>query len=90
MSAFLVTYDLVGTDATSANYKNLIAEIQRTAWGHVQDSVWIVVTDESAKQVFDRLWRHMHPRDRLFVLLSGRQAAWENAICADSWLHTNL
>ena len=90
MSAFLVTYDLVGTDAVSANYKHLIDEIKRTAWAHVQESVLIVVSNESAKELFDRLWSHMHHRDRLLVLRSGRESAWDNAMCDDGWLKANL
>jgi CRISPR/Cas system-associated endoribonuclease Cas2 len=90
MAAFLVTYDLVGTDATSENYAKLIAEIKTTTWAHVQDSVWIVLTTESAQQIFSRLWHHMHSTDRLFVLRSGREAWWGNTMCSSDWLQANL
>jgi hypothetical protein len=52
MPSLLITYDLVGTDATSENYKLLIEQIKALGrWGHLQDSVWIVKTEATAKSV---------------------------------------
>lgn len=52
MTAFLVSYDLVGTGVTSQNYADLIAEIKAFSnWGKSQDSVWAVTADGTPRSV---------------------------------------
>jgi hypothetical protein len=68
MERYLVTYDLVGTDANSRGYEDLIAAIK--AYAHVvkvQYSVWLLKSNWSAEEVFKDLRHHMHPKDRLYV-----------------------
>lgn len=68
MAKYLVTYDLVGTDANSENYKRLIAAIYAyTNVVKVQYSVWLLKSNGSAEAVFNDLWRYMHSSDRLYV-----------------------
>ena len=91
MPTYLVTYDLVGTDVNSANYKNLREAIE--AYGYyaeVQKSVWFIRAQATAKQVFDDLWQHMHSADRLLVIRIQREAAWEDVMGCDDWLRENL
>ena len=92
MKTLLITYDLVGTDATSANYQNLIAAIKGIGgWAKVQDSVWSVVTDQTPDQVFKQLTQHMHESDRLFVIRTRREASWRGSgQQVDDWLQANL
>jgi hypothetical protein len=91
MGSLLVTYDLVGTDDSSDNYEKLIAQIKRyPKWARVELSTWIVKTEDQSKDVRDKLWTHMHPKDRLFVAKLTGQAAWHNAKCKDQWLKDNL
>jgi hypothetical protein len=81
MSALLVTYDLVGSDATSENYKKLIQAIKGYGdWCRVQESVWIIATTDNSASVKDALKQHLHTTDRLFVgRLNG--CAWKNPRC---------
>lgn len=82
MAGLRATYDLVGTDASSENYKNLISAIKEYAdWGRVQDSVWIISTSDSPKTVRDALKQHMHKDDRIFVATLEGTAAWSNSRC---------
>jgi hypothetical protein len=78
--AFTHGYDFfhpgVGTDVSSENYKNLIAEIENYTSAPVQKSAWIVVTSDTSKTVPDRLKSHMHAEDRLFVMQTVRAASW--------------
>lgn len=91
MKAILVTYDLVGTDETSKDYKELIAAIKtRAGWARVAKSVWIVRTAEPAKAVRDALLRHMDGDDRLFVASLTGTAAWHAVVCSNTWLTENL
>lgn len=91
MGTFLVAYELLGYDASSQNYKSLVAAIKRyPRFAEVQKSVWIVGSNHTAPQVRDNLWQHMHPSDRLIVIRTRREAAWENALCGDQWLQENV
>lgn len=40
---------------------------------------WAIVTDESAKQIRDSVKALLAPKDRLFVVRSGTEAAWRNS-----------
>jgi hypothetical protein len=86
MQSLLVTYDLRGRDETSADYANLIAAIKSYTWGKLMLSTWIVITNSSAEDVRDHLWRHMDPNDRLFVAPLAKPAAWENLIVGNEWV----
>lgn len=87
MAGLLVTYDLVGTDAESESYKNLIAAIKAYPdWGHVQDSVWVVSTSDEPKTVRDALKQHMDTSDRIFVAALEGTAAWTNPRCKSETL----
>jgi hypothetical protein len=41
-------------------------------------------------QIRDNLKSQMDGNDRLFVIKSGVEAAWSNAICKNQWLKENL
>lgn len=90
MTAFLVSYDLVGTDVTSQNYANLIAEIQAFSnWGKIQDSVWAVTAAGTSRSVWEMVWAHMHPDDRLFVTAITQWTSI-NHLCEDEWIEASL
>lgn len=87
MAKYLITYDLVGTDETSQDYENLIAEIKTYAmWGKVQKSVWVVKSSKRASTIYDELNAHMDANDRLFVVSLKVAAAWKGSICKSDWL----
>ena len=91
MRTLLLTYDLVGTDETSADYNRLIERIQAYPnWARPAKSVWVIKTQDSAETVRNALWSLMDPNDRLFVIVCQREAAWMNVLCTNTWLHENL
>ena len=91
MRTILISYDLVGTDEGSQDYKKLIAAIKALgAWANVNRSVWIVRTSKTAEAVSNELGQHMDANDRLFVIRVYREAAWVNTICTSEWLMDNL
>lgn len=87
MAKYLVTYDLVGTSETSADYERLIERIKKyPSWGKVQKSVWLIRTSDSSTSVRDALLSYMDSNDRLLVITVIGTAAWRNAICDNDWL----
>lgn len=87
MPCYLISYDLV----KERNYEELFKTIKGFSnWARITESTWAVVSSLSAKEVRDKLLKVMDNDDRLFVLRSGREAAWGNVLCNDDWLAKNL
>lgn len=83
MATYIVSYDL----APDGDYQSLYAELKaKKVWARVTESTWVIVTDESAAELRDRLTTVMDDKDRLFVVKSGVEAAWRNARCKNEWL----
>jgi hypothetical protein len=84
---YLISYDL----SDDGDYSELFDAIKgyRT-WAHITESLWAVVTDQSAAQIRDTVGKYLPDGSRLFVVKSGVEAAWSNVICKAEWLKKNL
>lgn len=58
----------------------------------INNTCWAIVTDQKASDVRDYLSDLLETGDRLFVIRSGTEAAWRNAISQkhSDWLKKNL
>ena len=66
MKAFLITYDL---NVPGRDYTDFYEEIKRSGkWWHYLDSFWIVITDESPQQIWDRVGKHIDNNDFMLVM----------------------
>ncbi|MCB9762538.1 MAG: hypothetical protein H6739_22255 [Alphaproteobacteria bacterium] len=83
MICYLISYDL----HNQRQYGDLIAEIRAFPHTKVHASTWMVVTDLDAHQLYTRLAQHIDEDDSLFVLRSGRDAAWSLVEGDVEWLH---
>tara|TARA_A100001391_G_scaffold136353_1_gene95003 strand:+ start:22382 stop:22657 length:276 start_codon:yes stop_codon:yes gene_type:complete len=74
MKAFIVTYDLI---KSGQNYACITKKLKSypTHW-HMQGSVWIIRTSETAKQIRDGLKSCLDSNDKLFVAALSGEAAW--------------
>ena len=86
MNTYIVTYDL----RKSRDYESLYKAIKSYKWAYVLESVWCIVTSDSAKDIRDYLKGFMDNDDGLFVIKSGTEAAWSNVECSNAWLKDNL
>lgn len=85
---YLVAYEL---KQPREQYNELMAVLKSfDDWAQLLDSIWAIRTDLGAVEVRDRLWEVMDPDDGLFVLKSGREAAWQDVRCDNEWLKGNL
>lgn len=90
MPKYLVTYDLVG-DETAREYERLIAEIEALDdFVEVQRSVWLVRTNNSAKEVRELLRSYMDRDDRLLIIRIARGSAWRNVLSGNAALKNFL
>jgi CRISPR/Cas system-associated endoribonuclease Cas2 len=74
MSAYLVAYDL---HQPGQKHKELKEHLESfgSRW-HLQRSVWIVVTDESAEELTNSLLGYFDDNDKLLVLGLSKDSAW--------------
>src|SRR3546814_6397319 len=89
MATYIVTYDL---HTEGQNYNCLYEKLEAygTRW-HMQRSVWIIRTDQSAVQVRDNLKACLDANDKLFVGQLSGEAAWSGySDNITQWLKANL
>lgn len=87
MKCYIVSYDL----RNNREYASLYEGIKSYSnWAHITESNWAIVTDQTAVQVRDYLLTKIDSDDRLFVIKSGTEAAWQNTLCENEWLKENL
>jgi hypothetical protein len=74
MPSYVVSYDL---HQHGQNYQCLIEKLRSypTHW-HMQQSVWIIVSNNSAEQIRDHLIPCLDANDKLFVGRLAGEAAW--------------
>ena len=74
MSTLLVTYDL---HKQGQNYECLIKKLKAyPGWCHLQQSVWLITTNNTCVQVRDNLNSCLDSNDKLFVAKLQGEAAW--------------
>lgn len=62
---YSVTYDL---NREGQKYQDVIAELKRTSWARPTASQFLIATGESAKEVSERVARHLDSNDELLVI----------------------
>lgn len=67
MALVYVSYDL---DKPGQNYQDLWDELESLGAKRVQDSVWVLRSDDTAEALFNILQRHIDKNDRLLVIKS--------------------
>lgn len=88
MPAYVISYDLV---QPNRNYEPLYTRIKLFGtWARLTESTWIIVSDRTAVDIRDELIRVIDANDRIFVLKSGIEAAWQNVRCKNEWLRKHL
>ena len=91
---YSISYDL---KTPGRDYNSLIDAIKSYGiWWHQTDSVWIILTEDTATGVRDNLIRHIDQNDQLFVAaLKGEWAGvgftdkeynWMKSIPSEKWI----
>ena len=89
MAAYIVTYDL---HQTGQNYECIKKKLETIPkhW-HMQGSVWVIETEQTAVQLRDSLLSCLDSNDNLLVALLAGEAAWRGFKDNGSkWLKTLL
>lgn len=87
MKCYIITYDL----RKFRNYDALYFAIKSYGtWGKITESTWAIVTNQSTAEIRNYLLNFIDNDDRLFVIKSGGEAAWQNTIAENHWLQQHL
>ena len=88
MKTYLITYEL---KTNRYNYQNLFDAIRSyTAWGRINESTWIIKTSQSALEIRNFLNNYLDYNDSIFVIITNKEAAWNNVMASNDWLKNNL
>ena len=89
MDTYLISYDLANSD--SEEYEKLFEYIREYGtWAHINKSLWAVKTYKTAVNIRDEIKELVNSNSSIFVIKSGVEAAWSNALCRNAWLKDNL
>jgi hypothetical protein len=88
VTTFCVSYDL---NKSGQNYSALYEELKKSPnWCHPMDSTWLIVTNETAEQLRDRIRKHLDDNDTLLVIKVVRPySGWLTKEVWD-WLDKNI
>ncbi|MEH6798951.1 MAG: hypothetical protein V7681_06585 [Halopseudomonas sabulinigri] len=88
MAAYVVSYDL---NKSGQDYKGLYKELENSPnWWHRLDSTWLIITNETADQLFNRIGQHIDKNDWCLVMpVSKPYSGW---LTDDDWqwLRSNI
>lgn len=85
---YIIIYDLC---APGQNYQELYGAIKSfSQWGKLTESTWAVVSDKSSADIRDYLRQFIDKNDRLMVVQSGCNAAWQNMMASNDWIRLNI
>ena len=87
MACYIISYDL----RKQRNYEALYDAIKSYGtWAHILESLWAIATSHTATEVRDHLAKFIDSDDGLFVIKSGKEAAWIRVTCKNEWLKENV
>lgn len=85
---YIIIYDLC---TPGQDYQELYSAIKSFPhWGKLTESAWAVVSDKSPADIRDYLRQLIDKNDRLMVVQSGCNAAWQNMIASNDWVRLNI
>ena len=88
MVVYVVSYDL---RKPGRDYKGLSEALQSSpGWWHYLESTWLIVTSESAGELYNRLVPHLDKGDSILVIQAGSDRQGWLPKDAWNWIQQNL
>ncbi|MCW5593697.1 MAG: hypothetical protein KIS74_16480 [Burkholderiales bacterium] len=87
MAVLLITYDL---KKPGQSYEDFYEVRNTYAYARLSESSYAVQTDETPKQVYDKLAPHVDKNDRLYVITLSRPYQGWGAKEVNDWLEKRL
>ncbi len=88
LNSYMVSYDLI----KRKDYPELWGVLRSYNYWHCLGSTWIIKTNETAAQLFNKLRAHIDDDDRLIVNRLWRESNWTLSFSDEcqNWLRNNL
>ena len=88
MPVYTVSYDL---NRPGQNYTDLIAELESSpGWWHFLKSSWLISTNETPDQLWNRISRHVDKSDFVLIMeVTNRKSGWLPQDAWD-WINNNV
>ena len=84
---YIVIYDV----SSDGDYDSLYEKLKDyNGWAKITESAWAIGSSKKASEIRDDLVPFIGKTGRLFVIKSGKAAAWKNAIASNDWFKKNL
>jgi len=88
MTAYSITYDL---KTPGRDYNGLYEAIKASGkWWHYLDSTWIVITNETSQQIWERLEKSVDKNDFVLIIEVKRNSFGWLPKDAWDWINTNV
>lgn len=85
---YIVCYDL---RTPGRNYESLYEALKKYSnWGKLTESCWAITSPNNSSEICKNLLKYIDANDRIFVVLSGKEAAWNNTMATNEWVKANL
>ena len=87
---YIISYDL---RSPYQNYEALYKAIKSFSyWGKITESTWAILAENThnATSIRNYLQNYIDKDDRIFVIRSGKEAAWNNTFAEDEWMQKCL
>lgn len=80
----LVSYDL---KSPGGDYSGLFKELKASdGWWHYLESTWLIFTNETPQELYDRLGKHTHKEDRVLVIEIAKPAPRQGWLPQKAWM----
>lgn len=87
MNKYLITYDL--KNKSIKNYESLYIAIKTIGtWWHYLDSTWILKTNLTSKQIYEKLASNLLTNDHILIVKIESNDKW-GWLPADAWTWLN-
>lgn len=81
---YLITYD---KNVLLKDYTPLRNAIKQSsiAWWHHMNNTWLITTNLNAHQIYNNLYEHISPQDRLLIIQIKRGADYQGWLNQEAW-----
>jgi hypothetical protein len=90
---YIVAYDLKSPNDRESDYQRVIGAIKQldNHWCHIEKSVWLITSEDSASEIRDELKKSLYPADVLFVAkMSGGWASVNLGTKRADWIKSKV
>ncbi len=89
VNTYLISFDI--PKENYEDYSRIFDAIKKyESWAQITENTWAVSWEMKATDIRNSLQDILPVWGRLFVIKSGREAAWKNVLCKNEWLKENL